>query len=152
MKKSQIKIKIQIVLIGLIAAAVVTPLLLKADDAGANTPDTSASSSQDATPPAHKHAHHGAPFHGKLEGVNTNAMTLTVGGQTFQVTTRTRMTKKHEPVTLADAIIGERVSGYYRTNDDGSLVATSVRFGGHGKKKKEASEDSDTSTNNADSN
>lgn len=133
----------RIAIIGLIVAGIAVPVLLRADDSGANSPDTSTQN----TPPMHKHARHGAHFQGKLDAVDTNAMTLTVGSQTFQVTPKTHITEKHQRVTLADAVLGENVSGFYRTNDDGNLVATAVHLGGHGKKKKERSDDSETSTN-----
>ncbi len=137
----------RIVLLSLITAGLILPVLLRADDTGTNAPDTSATQSQETTPATPKHARHGAQFRGTLDSMDTNAMTLTVGSQTFKVTHRTKITNNGEPATLADGVIGAAVRGSYRTNDDGDLVATRISFG-HGRKKKETSDDS-TSTNSA---
>ena len=129
----------KIALIGLIAAGIAAPLLLSAQDASTNATDT-------ATAPATPHKHkHGAPFHGTVGSLDTNAMTLTVGSYTFSITSRTKITSNGEPATLADGVLGERVSGMYRTNQDGSLDAVAVHFGAH--KKKADSGESTTSTN-----
>lgn len=130
----------KIALIGLIAAGIAAPLLLSAQDAGTNTTDTAAAP---ATP--HKHKHAGTPFRGTVDSVDTNAMTLTVGSHTFEITSKTKISSNGEPGTLADGVVGEKVSGFYRTNGDGTLNATAVRFGAH--KKKTDSGDSTTSTN-----
>ena len=130
----------KIALIGLIAAGIAVPVLLSAQDAGTNTTDTAAAP---ATP--HKHKHGGTPFRGSVESLDTNAMTLTVGSHTFDITPKTKITSNGDPATLADGVIGEKVSGSYRTNKDGDLDAVTVRFGAH--KKKADSDDSTTSTN-----
>ena len=138
----------KIALFSLITAGLVAPVLLRADDT--TTPSTPAAS--DTTPATpHKHKMHGLPFHGKLAEVDTNAMTLTVGSRTFSITSKTKIKKDGQPAVLADGVIGEPVSGYYRTNDDGDLTATSVYFGAHAKHKSESS-DSTTSTNTPSSN
>ena len=134
----------KIALIGLIAAGIAAPLLLSAQDASTNATDTAAAP---ATPHKHKH---GAPFHGTVDNLDTNAMTLTVGSLTFDITPKTKITSNGEPATLADGILGEKVSGIYRTNKDGNLAAVTVRFGTH--KKKADSGDSTTSTNAPSSN
>ena len=129
----------KIALIGLIAAGIAAPLLLSAQDASTNATDT-------ATAPATPHKHkHGARFHGTVDSMDTNAMTLTVGSLTFDITPKTKITSNGEPATLADGALGERVSGIYRTNKDGDLAAVTVHFGAH--KKKADSGDSTTSTN-----
>lgn len=141
MKKNTIKLTfLTLIAAGFLAA----PALMHAQDSSTNSTDT-------ATAPAtHKHAHRGAPFHGTLDAVDTNAMTLTVGSRTFQVTAKTKITKDGEVATLADGVLGEKVTGYYRTNEDGDLTASTVHFG-KGKKHKESS-DSTTSTNSVSSN
>ena len=129
----------KIALIGLIAAGIAAPLLLSAQDAGTNATDT-------ATAPVTPHKHkHGTPFHGTVGSLDTNAKTLTVGGQTFDITSKTKITSNGEPATLADGVPGEKVSGFYRTNQDGGLDAVTVHFGAH--KKKTDSGESTTSTN-----
>jgi hypothetical protein len=69
------------------------------------------------------------PFHGKLKAVDPTAGTFSVGSLTVRVTAETRITKHGQPATLKDAEVGETVGGQYRKNDDGSLTATTVRFG-----------------------
>jgi len=131
MKKHIIEI-LSFTLIG--AALVAVPLSSPAQDTDTNAPA--------ATPPKHKH---GMPFHGTLDMVDTNAMTLTVGSRTFEVTSETKITKNGQPAILADGVVGQPVSGYYKQGEDGKLTASTVHFGPH--KKKKASSESNTSTN-----
>jgi hypothetical protein len=133
----------RIALVSLITAGLfAVPVLSRAQDADTNSAAT-------AAPVAHKH---GAPFHGTLDALDTNAMTLTVGSRTFQITSATIITKDGKPAILADGTIGKPVSGYYKPADDGTtLNATTVHYGKAvsatkpKKKKKPASEV--TSTN-----
>jgi hypothetical protein len=132
----------KIALFSLIAATVIAvPVWLHAQDTNSAAP-----SSSDTTPaPKHKH---GAPFRGTVDGVDTNAMTLTVGSRTFQITSTTKISSNGQPGILADATIGEPVTGYYRpdSDDTNTLNAVSVHLGkGKGKKHK-ASSDTDTSS------
>ena len=141
----------KITLLTLIAATVLaTPIWLHAQDAGTNAP------SSDTTPaPKHKH---GAPFHGTVDGVDTNAMTLTVGSRTFQITSSTKISSNGQPGILVDATNGEAVTGYYRPDpaNTNTLDAVTVHLGkgkGSGKKhKKSADSDSSSSTNSATAN
>jgi hypothetical protein len=140
----------KITLFSLIAAtALALPVWLHAQD-------STASSSSDATPaPKHKH---GAPFRGTVDGVDTNAMTLTVGSRTFQITSSTKISNNGQPGILADATNGESVTGFYKPDADNtnSLDAVTVHLGktkGSGKKHKASSDsDSSSSTNSATSN
>lgn len=93
-------------------------------------------------------------FYGPVTAVDTNAMTFTVGDQTFTVTSESQMTKNNQAATLADAVVGEPARGSYTKSADGKLDITKVRFGkkaggkaGGGKHKK--SSDSESSTNSA---
>jgi hypothetical protein len=139
----------KIALFTLIAAGLVTPVLLRADDSSTNSMQSAtAPDVAPAKPAKHKR---GLPFHGKLDEVDTNAMTLTVGSRTFAITSKTKITKDGQPAVLADGIIGQPVSGYYRTNDDGDLDAVTVHFGAHVKHATPSS-DSSTSTNTPSSN
>ena len=138
----------KITLFSLIAATVIAvPVMLHAQDASSST----SSSSTSATPtPKHKH---GAPFRGTVDGVDTNAMTLTVGSRTFQITSSTKIASNGQPGVLSDATVGEPVSGYYKPDPDNTntLDAVSVHLGkgkGSGKKHKN-SDSSETSTNSA---
>jgi hypothetical protein len=111
------------------AAILLVPASSRAQDM------TNAPSTATETPPAKKHHNGTPPFHGKLEGVDTNAMTLTVGKRTFNVTSATTITKDGKPAMLADGVTGEPVSGTYKKVADGKMDALTVHFGG--KKKKE---------------
>lgn len=137
----------------LIAAGLVAlPALLRADDGSA---PAAAPAATPATPPPApapapaKHGKHGLTFKGSVEGIDTNAMTLTVGSRTFQITSATRITKDGQPAILADGVVGEPVSGSYKAAEGGTnLNAVAVHFGAKAKRKKK-SEDSDMNATNA---
>jgi len=128
---------------------VAAPAVTRAQDA-TNAPAAEA-------PVKHKKSEHATvPFNGKLSAIDTNAMTLTVGARTFEITSETKITKAGQPATLSDGVVGEPVGGAYKKNADGKLSATSVHFGaksdgtsteGKKKKKKAAAESTGTSTN-----
>jgi hypothetical protein len=122
-------------LLTLCAAAV---LVVPASSRAQLMTNTTASAAE--TPPAKKHHSGTPPFHGKLEAVDTNAMTLTVGKRTLNVTSTTTITKDGKPAMLADGVTGESVSGTYKKGSGGKLDALTVHFGGKegGKKKKES--------------
>jgi hypothetical protein len=69
------------------------------------------------------------PFHGKLKAVDKTAKTVSVGETTIQVTSETKIMKAGKPATLDDGVVGEDVAGAYKKAEDGTLNATSVRFG-----------------------
>jgi hypothetical protein len=110
------------------------------------------SCAQDATPAKSKH---GAPFHGTVDGLDTNAMTLTVGSRTFQITSETRIMKDDKPAILADGVAGQPVTGYDKPEENGTtLDAVTVYFGTHAKTKtaahkKKKAPASETSITNA---
>lgn len=107
------------------AALFAVPALSRAQDT-ANPPAAA------QTPPAKKHAataSRSLPFHGTLAAVDTNAMTLTVGKRTFNMTSQTKITKDGKPAVLADGVVGEKVRGAYKKNADGKLDAVTIRFG-----------------------
>lgn len=140
------KYSAKIALFSLIAAGLAMPVLLRADDNSTNAMQTATAPEKPA-----KHKMRGLPFHGTLDNVDTNAMTLTVGSRTFEVTSKTKITKNGQPAILAEGIVGQPVSGYYRTNDAGELDAVTVHFGAHAKHKHQ-SPDSSMSTNSPSSN
>jgi hypothetical protein len=81
-------------------------------------------------PPAKKHVT--VPqFRGTLTAVDTNAMTLTVGKRTFDMTSETIVTKDGKPAVLADGVVGDPVRGAYKKNAKGELDAIAVHFGGN---------------------
>jgi hypothetical protein len=73
------------------------------------------------------------PFNGKLGAVDQVNKTITLDQKTkrtFQITSETKLMKDGKPATFADAVVGEDVAGRYYTNSaDGTLIATTVRFG-----------------------
>lgn len=66
------------------------------------------------------------PFNGKLTA-KTDA-SITLGERTFQVDAQTKIMKDGKAATLADGVVGEPVGGQY-LNQDGKLIAKSIRFG-----------------------
>lgn len=73
-------------------------------------------------------------FYGPVTAVDTNAMTFTVGDQTFKITGESQVTKSSKPATIADAVVGEPARGTYTKTADGKLIVTKVRFGKGGGK------------------
>jgi len=113
----------QITVLSLIATAmVVVPVVAHAQDTNVN-----ASSNQTTTPKLKKL--NAIPFHGKVDAVDNNAMTLKVGNRTFQVSSDTKISKDGQPATLSDGVVGEPVRGTYKKVDSGKLDALSVYFG-----------------------
>jgi len=107
------------------AALLLMPVLTRAQDANdKNTPSTS---DQTTNP---KPAKHGIiPFHGKIDTVDTSAMTLKVGARTFEITADTKIFNNGEPATLSDGKAGEPVRGTYKKTEAGKLEAVTVHFG-----------------------
>jgi hypothetical protein len=131
---NQINMKANIAKISLLtlfaAAIIAVPAVSRAQDATTNTPATSA-------PAKTKKAKSGLTFRGAAGAVDTNAMTITVGERTFNVTSETKITKNGQPAVLSDIAVGETIGGAYKKSADGKLNATSIRVGV--KKKKETS-------------
>lgn len=92
---------------------------------------TSAADS-DTAPPAKKAKSGADKFYGPITAVDTNAMTFTVGDQTFTISSKSLLTsvkKDGKAVTLADAVVGEPARGTYTKDSDGKLNVDKVRFG-----------------------
>lgn len=68
-------------------------------------------------------------FYGPVSAVDTNAMTFTVGEQTFKITGESQVTKNAQTATIADAVVGEPARGTYTKTAAGKLIVTKVRFG-----------------------
>jgi len=116
--------KKQIALFSIVAAALIAvPVLSRAADSTPSAPEQTA--------PAKKH---GGPFRGKVAAVDTTAMTLTVGTQTYNVTSDTKITKDGKPATLADLTVGTLVGGSYKKDGD-KLNALVIHAGERAKKK-----------------
>ncbi|HSY74340.1 MAG TPA: hypothetical protein VK810_02630 [Dongiaceae bacterium] len=65
---------------------------------------------------------------GKVLNVDTNAMTLTVGKHTFEITSDTRITKGGQPAILSDIAVDDKVGVSYKKAGD-KLNAMSVSDG-----------------------
>jgi hypothetical protein len=79
------------------------------------------------TAPAKKQT--AGPFHGRLKAIDRTAGTIAMGTRTFHVTGSTKITKDGKPATLAEGAVGEMVSGYFKTSEDGKLTLSTLRFG-----------------------
>jgi len=96
--------------------------------------------------PVKRHRKHDSlVFGGTLSAIDTNAMTLTVGERTFEITSDTKITKAGQPAVLADGVVGGKVSGAYKKSEDGKLTATTIHFGD--KKKKQSAPSTGSTTN-----
>ena len=147
---------LRIIAVSLVAATIVaTPATVRAQDAVTNAPAVSDQMSvQTTNAPAKKHKKHDrSTVTDKLTAVDTNAMTLTVGERTFEITSETIITKAGEPATLSDGVTGETASVAFKKGVDGQLAATNIHFGakaeGDKKKKKKANPDDMGSSTNS---
>jgi hypothetical protein len=115
-------------LLGLLAAAVAgAPMQLFAQNTDKVPTEKKTASQTNDTAKAEKSTKV-APFHGKLDAVDNVAKTITVGNRTFQITSATKIKKTAKPAMLQDGVVGEPVSGYFKTAPDGKLIATTVNF------------------------
>jgi hypothetical protein len=65
---------------------------------------------------------------GKVVAVDTNAMTLTVGKHTFDITSETRINKSGQPAILSDIAVDDKVGVSYKKSE-GKLDAITVNDG-----------------------
>src|SRR5438552_2923260 len=65
------------------------------------------------------------PFHGKLKAIDKSAKTISVGNETIQITSETKITKQAIPATFEDGAVGDDVAGAYRKDADGKSIALS---------------------------
>jgi hypothetical protein len=116
----------KIMVLSLFATALlVMPMFAHAQDA--NNKNAPSASDQTTNP---KPAKHGIiPFHGKIDAVDTTAMTLKVGARTFEITADTKIFNNDEPATLSDGKAGEPVRGTYKKTEAGKLEAVTLHFG-----------------------
>jgi hypothetical protein len=112
------KFILKLSLLGLLALAV----------AGAPVAGRAQTTSTNAVPKK-KPANRSLPFHGKLKAIDSTAKTITVGTETIQITSETKIAKAGKPATLADGAVGDEVAGAYHKDAEGKLNAISLRFG-----------------------
>jgi hypothetical protein len=55
---------------------------------------------------------------GKVSNVDTNAMTLTIGKRTFDITSETRISKSGKPAILSDIVVDDKVGIAYKKAGD----------------------------------
>lgn len=108
---------IKLSLLGLLSLAVAgTTVTLRAQ----NTPTAPAAEK--------KTTKRALPFHGKLKAIDNTAKTISVGNETFQITSETQISKLGKPATLADGAVGDEVAGSYRKDAEGKLNVLRLRF------------------------
>jgi hypothetical protein len=113
--------------LALLAAAIAAlPVCLQAQT-NQNVAATNNAAAEKKEAPARKRA--AGPFHGKLAAVDQVNKTITVGKRTFQITSETKIFKGGTPATLEDAVVGEPVSGGFKTAPGGKLNATKLTLG-----------------------
>ena len=139
---------LKITALSLFAAAIIAaPAVARAQDT------TNAPAASDSAAPVKHKKHDITPFHGKLSAIDTNAMTMTVGERTFEITSETKITKDGQPAVLGDGMVGEMAGGAFKKGADGKLEATTISFGakatGEKKKKKSTNPDSTGSSTNS---
>jgi hypothetical protein len=133
MKRNKI---IMLPILTLCAVAILAmPASSRAQDA-ANTPADPASAEKTSTASSRA-----LPFRGTVTAVDTNAMTVTVGKRTFEMTSTTKVSKNGKPAELSEGVAGEPITGSYRKTADGKLDAVSIYFGGPKKSDKEKAAD-----------
>jgi hypothetical protein len=69
------------------------------------------------------------PFHGKLNGIDKAAKTISIGKSTYYITAETKIQKGGKAATLEDGVVGEQVGGYVKPGADGRMMASSITFG-----------------------
>jgi len=69
------------------------------------------------------------PYHGKLKDVNKAARTFQVGNTVYHLLPESRISKAGKPATLADAAIGEQVSGLAQKGEGDKRIALSLTIG-----------------------
>jgi hypothetical protein len=68
------------------------------------------------------------PFHGALKAVDNVQKTITVGTETIQITSETKISKAGKPAELEDGAVGDMVAGAYRKDAEGKLNCVVLRF------------------------
>jgi Cu/Ag efflux protein CusF len=112
------KFLLKLSLLGLLAMAVAgTPVVVRAQTASTNAV------------PKKKPANRILPFRGKLKAIDNTAKTITVGTETIQITSETKITKAGKPATLEEGAVGDEVAGAYHKDAEGKSNAISLRFG-----------------------
>ncbi len=133
--------KKQIALFTIMAAALIAvPANTQAQTTNSTTPAAPATTAE--APVKHKKTD-ATEYHGKVAAIDTAGSTITVGEHKITVATTTKISKDGKKATLADFAVGDKVSGSYKKDAAGDLIANSLREGkkaDNGTKKKKANE------------
>jgi len=114
------KSTLKLILLALLAVAVASlPMNARATDTNAPTAEKKVAKTKKAST---------LPIHGKLKAVDLSAKTVSIGEQTLQITSETKISKGDKPATLEEGVVGTEVSGAYKKGADGKLTATKLRF------------------------
>jgi hypothetical protein len=105
-----------------VCALLAAPALSRGQDASTNLvtplPTTAAAPAAADAPAKPKKAGATLVATGKVVNVDTNAMTLTVGKRTFELTSDTRVTKAGKPAILSDIVVDDKVGIAYKKVGD----------------------------------
>ena len=115
-------------------AAVISAMPLQLLAQTTNPPATEKKSAATKKEPGEKKksAH---PLRGKLAKIDQAAKTIQIGKSTYLITSQTKITKDGKPATLADAAVGDYVTGYTKPAEDGTMFASSLKIGAKGETK-----------------
>jgi hypothetical protein len=84
---------------------------------------------------------------GMVSSVDTNAMTIAVGNQTYSVSDDSQISRNGKPATITDIVVGDPVKGSYTKDADGKMTLTKAKFGKKmGGKKKKSDDATDTNS------
>ncbi len=144
------KLKVHLLSIALFSIGTASPGLAQNEpaDPNATAPKSEPAAPKKKSKPAAEAKGHSMPFHGKLGAVDKVEKTLTIKGKekdrTIQITSHTKLSKDGKPSTLADAVVGEDISGFAKETTAGKYEALSIRLDakppGHSKSKKTTGE------------
>jgi hypothetical protein len=98
------------------AILLVVPATSHAQDASTNSSSASTAAST-------------RKFSGTVTAIDTNAMTFTVGTETYALTSESFLNKNGKPATLSEAVVGDDVHGTCTKGSDGKSDAAKVWFG-----------------------
>jgi hypothetical protein len=82
------------------------------------------------TPPAFDDSKKDQSLDGKIEAVNTEERTFTVGGKTIYTTDTTTFTKGDKKILLSDIMVGDEIHAMTHDTTDGKVEASSVEMVG----------------------
>lgn len=114
------KKNIQILLAGLIAAAMVlAPAAGIAQEKPKAAPGSDAQGKGPGVRPV--------PFRGTVTAVDAAAKTVTIKERVFHISSESKLTKNGQTATVGDIAVADMIVGNFTTGSDGKLMAQTVR-------------------------